>query len=108
MKRFCVCFGIFILLLPAISYQDDAIALQDGWFNIDPFDNTISKAPHGLAPTDDDSRLATLLRQWENSQTVSIYTPPLEYITSAITVRYVIPISQTRNLPVTGRSPPLS
>ena len=46
MKRFCAWFGILILLLPAVPDLDDAIALQDGWFNVDPSDDVISKSPH--------------------------------------------------------------
>ena len=42
MKRFCAWFGILILLLPAVPDLDDAIALQDGWFNVDPSDDVIS------------------------------------------------------------------
>src|SRR5438034_10101762 len=108
MKRFCASLGIVILVLPAISYLDDAIALQDGWFNVDRLDDTISRAPHGLKPADDDPRLATLLRQLDDIQAVVVYVVPLQLSATAITVRYTFPVSYTSILPVTTRSPPVS
>src|SRR5947209_20144190 len=104
MKRFCAWFGILILLLPAVPDLDDAIALQDGWFNVDPSDDVISKAPHGLKSADnDDSSLAASLRQLDHFQTVAPYLLPLEFSSTCTTPHYAFATSQTCILPITGR-----
>ncbi|SRR6266487_3698478 len=108
MKRFCAWFGILILLLPAVPDLDDAIALQDGWFNVDPSDDVISKSPHGLKSADDDSGLAASLHQLDHIQTVSPYVLPLEFFSGRATSRDASVTSQTLTLSITGRSPPLS
>ena len=109
MKRFCVLFAVVILLLPAVSSADDVVALQDGWFNGDPLDDSISRAPHALKHSDDESQgIAVLLRLLDSIQTVALYMLPFLVSTGAATVHYAFGIPQVSIVRITGRSPPLS
>ncbi len=109
MKKFSVFFAVVTLLLPVVSSTDDAIALQDGWFNADPLDDGISKAPHRLKHSDDDSLVvATMLRQLDSFQIVAVVMLPFVIPTGAAIVRYDLGGSQSSIVRIAGRSPPLS
>src|SRR5438477_4009300 len=70
-KHLCTCLLVLVLLVPAISAQDDAIRLSAVLSNGSPADDAVSAVGHFLL-SGDDSGLATLLERLENLHVGSI------------------------------------